>query len=127
MSRIPFLVLAALLGAPGPAAVAGDAGPPDWADVGPIFAERCVNCHSAVGAGLGLRLDSYAAALAGSEKGAVRVPGAAARSELIRRLRGESRPRMPFLSYPLEPEQIDLIARWIDAGLPEGAGEDPAR
>jgi len=99
---------------------------PDWGDVSAIFNERCVMCHSSVhGAGRGLRLDSYEAAVAGSSKGAVLVPGDAARSELIRRLRGESTPRMPFLSVPLTQDQIDLIIRWIDAGLPEIRSRDP--
>lgn len=92
---------------------------PDWGDVGAIFKEHCVKCHSSVhGAGLGLRLDSYEATIAGSSRGAVLVPGDAPGSEMIRRLRGERTPRMPFLSVPLTQGQIDLIIRWIDAGLP---------
>jgi hypothetical protein len=77
-------------------------------------------CHSAVaGASKGLRLDDYAAALEGSERGVVLIPGDAAGSELIRRLRGQSVPRMPFLSRPLPEDQIALIESWIEAGLPE--------
>lgn len=90
-----------------------------WKDVSAIFAERCVMCHSAQGAGLGLRLDSYSAALAGSINGPVLLPGDSSNSELLRRLRGQSLPRMPFLSYPLTEEQIALIGRWIDTGLNE--------
>ncbi len=75
-------------------------------------------CHSDNGAGRGLRLDSYDAVLMGSERGAVLVPGDSQDSELIRRLRGESLPRMPFLSRPLPPDQIELIVRWVDAGIP---------
>lgn len=78
-------------------------------------------CHSALaGASKGLRLDDYAAALAGSERGAVLVPGDVAGSELIRRLRGQSVPRMPFLGRPLPDDQIALIESWIAAGLPQG-------
>lgn len=120
MSRIraAFLICLIPLGiSPG---VAEEAGRPDWADVGPIFATYCLNCHSATGAAVGLRLDSYAAALAGSERGPVLVAGAPAASELIRRLRGDSAPRMPFLSRALPDEDIALIARWIESGLPEG-------
>ena len=91
---------------------------PDWTDVSRIFNERCINCHSALGASKGLRLDSYQAAVTGSERGAVLLPGDAANSELVRRLRGESVPRMPFLSVPLPQNELDLIIRWIDAGLP---------
>ncbi|MDU8912458.1 c-type cytochrome domain-containing protein [Aestuariicoccus sp. MJ-SS9] len=100
-------------------AIAAD--PPVWADVSAIFTERCVMCHSAVaGASKGLLLDSYAATLAGSERGAVLVPGDIEASELIRRLRGQSAPRMPFLSRALSEDQIALIERWVAAGLPEG-------
>lgn len=90
----------------------------DWSDVSAIFFERCVMCHAEQGAGLGLRLDSYDAAVAGSKRGPVLLPGDAEHSELVRRLRGQSQPRMPFLSYPLPDDQIDLIVRWINAGLP---------
>ncbi len=100
-------------------AVAGG-GAPGWAEISVIFKERCVMCHSAVaGASKGLRLDDYQAALTGSERGVVLIPGNAADSELIRRLRGQSVPRMPFLSRPLPEDQIALIESWIAAGLPE--------
>ena len=89
-----------------------------WREVGQIFVERCVMCHSAQGASKGLRLDSLDAALAGGRTGPVLIPGDADASELVRRLRGESQPRMPFLSYPLPPEQIDLITDWVNAGMP---------
>lgn len=112
----------ALLAAVPTAGLAGDVAPASWEQVSLIFQERCVMCHSAVaGASKGLRLDDYAAALLGSERGAVLVSGDAAGSELIRRLRGQSLPRMPFLSRALPDEQIALIESWIDAGLPETA------
>ena len=92
---------------------------PDWADVFTIFKERCVMCHSEVaGASKGLRLDDYDALLSGSERGPVLVPGNAVGSELVRRLRGQSTPRMPFLSRPLPEDQIVLIELWILAGMP---------
>jgi hypothetical protein len=69
---------------------------------------------------LGLKLDSYEGALAGSTKGAVLVAGDPDGSEMVRRMRGESMPRMPFLGRALPPEEIDLVVRWIEAGLPEG-------
>ena len=104
-------------------AFGGDAEHPDWGNVSAVFNERCVMCHSSVhGAGKGLRLDSYNAAIAGSLDGPVLVPGDAPGSEMIRRLRGESTPRMPFLGPPLPQDEIDLIVRWIDAGLPNADG-----
>jgi uncharacterized membrane protein len=93
---------------------------PTWRDVRPIFVERCVMCHSSQGASKGLRLDTLEAAIAGGVDGAVLIPGDADASELVLRLRGESLPRMPFLSYPLTDEQIALIIQWVDAGMSEG-------
>lgn len=98
---------------------AEDVGAPVWGDVQPIFTQHCVMCHGPQGAANGLHLDSYAAAVAGGKNGAVVLAGDAAHSELIRRLRGETPPRMPFLGRALAEEQIALIARWIDAGLLE--------
>ena len=117
------LIRALALLALSPGTAAGDSEEPGWAEVSKIFTERCVMCHSAVaGASKGLRLDDYPAALAGSERGVVLVPGDAASSELIRRLRGQSLPRMPFLSRPLPEDQIDLIERWIAGGMPKATG-----
>jgi len=93
--------------------------PPTWADINPIVTRHCVMCHSAQGAGRGLRLDSYALAMAGSTDGPVLLPGDPEGSELIRRLKGISTPRMPFLSYPLAEEQIALFVHWVEAGMPE--------
>lgn len=95
---------------------------PGWDAVSAVFEERCIMCHSPSNAARGLRLDTYEGALAGSERMQVLVAGDARQSELVLRLIGESTPRMPFLSRPLPPEQIDLIVRWVDAGLPR----DPA-
>ena len=101
------------------AANAEEAVAPDWEDVYAIFKERCVMCHSEVaGASKGLRLDDYDALLAGSERGPVLVSGDAHGSELVRRLRGQSTPRMPFLSRPLPEDQIASIENWIVAGMP---------
>jgi mono/diheme cytochrome c family protein len=100
--------------------IADESVAPSWTDVSAIFNNHCVNCHSAAaGASKGLRLDDYQAALAGSNRGAVLISGDVAGSELIRRLRGDSKPRMPFLSRPLPDTEIDLIERWIATGLPE--------
>ncbi|MBF9058572.1 hypothetical protein HKCCSP123_05195 [Rhodobacterales bacterium HKCCSP123] len=107
-----------------PLAAYGEERPsPDWSDVSAIFEERCVMCHSVdAGASRGLRLDDYDAALAGSDRGPVLLSGDAARSELMRRLLGESTPRMPFLSRALPDDQIAVIEAWIIAGMPDERG-----
>jgi hypothetical protein len=97
----------------------GLAGPVGWNEVSAILEKRCVNCHSEHGAGKGLRLDSYAAAVAGSESGAVLIPGDIEGSELARRILGVSTPRMPFLAPPLPDDEKAVILDWILGGLPE--------
>ncbi len=91
---------------------------PGWGDLAQLLTKRCVMCHAGEHAARGLRLDSYDGIMAGGDNGLVLVPGDIAGSELVRRLRGESKPRMPFLSYPLSPEEISLFERWIEAGSP---------
>ncbi|MCR9110567.1 c-type cytochrome domain-containing protein [Marivita sp. XM-24bin2] len=118
--RLPFSIAALLVPL---AAYAENKETPDWVDVSAIFNARCVMCHSKVaGASKGLRLDDYSAALSGGERGVVLLPGDAAGSELVLRLRGESTPRMPFLSRPLPEHQIALIESWINAGMPNSGG-----
>ncbi len=94
---------------------------PTYADLAPLLAERCVMCHSGPAAARGLRLDSRDALLAGSDRGPVVVSGNPAGSELVRRLKGESLPRMPMTGPPyLSVAEIARFEDWIAAGLPEG-------
>lgn len=95
-------------------------------NVAPIFAARCVMCHSGDGAPLGLRLDSHAGAMKGSQKGPVVKPGAPAASELVKRVRGQSQPRMPLVGDPLSAEEIARIERWVADGATPGQKDAPA-
>lgn len=101
----------------------------EWEPVRALFAARCVLCHSGEDAPLGLRLDSGAAALAGSENGPVILPGNSAASPLIGRLEGRIEPQMPLDGPPfLTQAEIASVAAWIDAGavVPDGAAALPA-
>lgn len=103
------------------AGTTGAAEPPTYADVAPIFNENCIVCHSGDGPPRGLRLDTYESVLKGSERGYVVVPGDAGKSELIRRIKGISQPRMPLTGPPyLENSQISLIELWISSGALSG-------
>lgn len=96
--------------------------PPTYADVAPIFAARCVVCHSGDHAPRGLRLDSYEHVRHGSERGPVVHAGEPGRSELVRRVRGESLPRMPLTGPPFLSEgEIQRLEAWIEGGLARGA------
>lgn len=105
---------------------------PTFADVEPIFQERCIICHNGPGAPKKLQLTSYELILKGSENGPVVKPGNPIDSELIKRLKGISLPRMPLTGPPyLSEEEIKLIEKWIAQGakdamwvsapIPEGA------
>jgi len=93
-----------------------------YADIAPLLEQRCILCHSGPAAPRGLRLDSLDAIKTGSDRGAVVVAGDANNSELIRRLKGSSVPRMPMTGPPfLAAAEIKLFEDWIAAGLLEGA------
>lgn len=90
-------------------------------DIRPILSRRCVRCHGERKQKAGLRLDSKAAAMAGSFFGTepVIVPGDSAGSALLQRVSStDEDERMPPKGKPLDPEQIELLRRWIDAGAP---------
>ncbi|MGD2084056.1 MAG: hypothetical protein PVF91_13925 [Chromatiales bacterium] len=99
------------------------AGDLTYADLQPLLRDRCTVCHSGEAAPVGLRLDSYAALMAGSDRGRVVQPGEPAGSELVRRLTGESQPRMPLTGPPwVDAADIARVEAWVAAGAPEGAG-----
>ncbi len=100
-----------------------------YLQVAPIFAIRCAKCHSEVGmmgpAPEGFVLTSYESTLDASDRARI-VTGNPGASELVRRIRGQSRPPMPFDGPPyLQQSEIDLIEKWIADGAP-GADGKPA-
>lgn len=104
-----------------PTAEPAAAGAPSFAtDIQPIFTESCVKCHSGNNAPRGLQLDSYPGVIAGGTYRPVIVPGNAAESELVKRIKGEAIPRMPFDGPPfLAENEIAQIIAWIEAGAPD--------
>ena len=87
-------------------------------DVLPIFQARCVTCHGDVGPEDGLSLTSYENVMKGSVAGPVVIPGDPDNSELVKRIKGISQPRMPFGQAPLSDEQIRTIETWVAQGAP---------
>ncbi len=86
--------------------------------VRPILAARCYGCHGADVQQNGLRLDSLAAILKGSEGGRIVVPGKPDSSRLLRRLQAQERPMMPYGGPTLSANEIATIRDWIAAGAP---------
>lgn len=122
MSNRPLRRLAICLLLPLFAATRGNADEPTYSAIAPILQSRCVLCHSGPQAPLGLALDSLEQLLAGSRRGPVVRAGDPAGSELLKRLKGLSLPRMPLSGPPfLSEAEIALFERWIVAGLPPGA------
>lgn len=119
-----FLALSLLLGL----VLSQDlAGPVTYQTLEPILSTRCTMCHAGAGAPLGLQLDSLEGLLEGSQNGPVVVAGDPEGSEIIRRLKGISQPRMPLTGPPfLSDEEIALFEQWIAEGLPVSASE-PSR
>ena len=117
MRSFNCLLLVALVYAPPTSAAPA----PTYAEVAPILQKHCVVCHRGASAPRGLQLDTYNNVLKGSARGPVAVPGSPASSELVRRLRGQSLPRMPLTGPPyLSEDEIVLIERWIAGGMATG-------
>lgn len=87
-------------------------------DVFPILEENCLACHHNPGAPKGLSMETYEVLMKGSVNGPVVIAGDAKSSEMFKRLKGETHPRMPMNGPPyLNEIETQLIANWIDAGL----------
>jgi hypothetical protein len=86
--------------------------------VQPLLAKRCYSCHGPEEQESDLRLDRKAAALAGSAKGKVIVPGKSAESPLIHAVAGLLEEKMPPKDEgsPLSSEEIGMLRAWIDQG-----------
>jgi mono/diheme cytochrome c family protein len=87
-------------------------------DVKPIFVKHCAKCHGAKKLESGLRLDVGGGILRGGDGGEVVVIGDAAKSRLVRILKGEDEDveRMPPEGPELTSEQISKIEAWIKSG-----------
>jgi len=100
-----------------PAISAGQTGEVSFAaDVLPIFEQSCTHCHGSSRQNGGLRLDSYAALMAGGKDGAAIISNDAAGSLLVQLI---SSGQMPRNAKPLPADKITLISDWINAGAPD--------
>ena len=90
--------------------------------VRPLLADRCLACHGG-GQQLGdFDLSNRDALIASGNLGE-----SAASSRLLRLIRHDEEPHMPFQQAKLSDEAVDAIARWIDLGAPydEPLAESP--
>jgi hypothetical protein len=90
------------------------------ADVAPILFDKCVTCHRP-GAGGPMLLTSYAE---------VRPWARSIKARITKREMPpwSADPRFGHFSndISLSDQQIETIARWVDAGMPQGSGAAPA-
>src|SRR2546425_5190765 len=85
--------------------------------VRPVLAENCFSCHGPQMQMAGLRLDTQASALKGSDRGPVLVPGEPEKSALIKAIRYDGAVKMPPPGK-LKPEQIEALTAWVKMGAP---------
>ena len=100
------------------------------ADVRPILAHSCGNCHNRTGEGLqasGFSVATYDDVMKGTRFGQVVIPGSSDSSNLYRVVAGKvaKEIRMPphhdsshaeGRGQPLSADQVDIVKRWIDEG-----------
>jgi mono/diheme cytochrome c family protein len=92
-------------------------GTPGFSEVQPIFRAHCTECHSGKRPPEALRLGSYREVMAGAKDGPVIVTGDPDKSELVKRVKGISKPRMPKDGPPwLSDKETAIIVKWIAAG-----------
>lgn len=82
-------------------------------DILPIIQSRCVNCHGGERVEEGLSMRSHSEIMAGSENGAIVVPGDAANSLMAQMVIDQE---MPKRGPKLTPPQVQLIVDWINQG-----------
>lgn len=86
-------------------------------DVRPLLARNCMGCHGPEGyTASGLSLTSPAGFLKGGTRGPAVVPGDPGTSLLLRAVRGDGMPRMPYNQPALSKDEIETLQRWIRDG-----------
>jgi len=122
-------MIAAIVMALGPAALA-DGGPaPDYATrVAPIFKKYCAGCHNDDDREGKFSLESYGSLQRGTEHGPALLPGDAKGSRIVCLVTGVAKPTMPPKDEPRpEAGEIALIEAWIQSGARGPAGQEPDR
>ena len=118
--RIPPLLLVSVLAvAPGYGAPGSSKQDLEFFEstVRPILRKNCLACHNSQNKSSGLAVDTRSGILAGGTRGAAAKEGAATESLLIQAIEQTGDLKMPP-GGKLKDEQIAVLKRWIDTGLP---------
>ncbi|MCA8996478.1 MAG: DUF1549 domain-containing protein, partial [Planctomycetaceae bacterium] len=90
--------------------------------IGPLLAEKCLDCHNSREREGGLDLSLKTAAFSGGDSGTVIVPGKLAESLLWDRISADEMPP----KHPLTVDEKQSIRSWIEQGAPwDGERIDP--
>lgn len=96
---------------------------PNQHDILPIMLRHCTVCHGAHRREGNLDLRSRASMIRGGKSGPAIVPGNSGASLLLGKIREGLMPpkeRLVEASVkPLEPNELDLLTRWVEGGAPE--------
>lgn len=92
----------------------------------PMLRDKCYVCHGVLRQEAGLRVDTAAAVRSGSSNGPIIDPANPHQSVLFQRLTtSDPAERMPQEAAPLTAEELERMRRWIAAGAPGPADEQP--
>ena len=91
------------------------------AEVQPIIAQYCLECHGDGGKGTqasGLLMTSHDSLMKGTRFGSIIKPGDSLSSVLIMLVEGRANPaiKMPHSKEPLPKEKIMVLKRWVEQG-----------
>jgi hypothetical protein len=89
--------------------------------VRPLLVKACTECHGPNRQRASLRLDSREAVLRGGASGPAVVPGKPAESLLVKAVGDNGPVHMPPKGK-LKDEQVAVLARWVEMGVPFPAG-----
>jgi mono/diheme cytochrome c family protein len=96
-------------------------------NVRPVLANNCFDCHGDHRHENGLRLDTYAGILRGSDYSVVAIPGNPAESKLLKAIKHlDGAQAMPKKGAKLSDAEIGNIEKWIVMGMPWPAEKEPA-
>lgn len=104
------------------APLAGRGSPLYETDIHPIMAESCTACHNAKNPAAELDLSTSEGLIKGSLNGPVVIEGSPELSYLFERITRREMPP-PEMGRPLSEEEIQIIRRWIESGLPTEESE----
>ncbi|MDQ3814014.1 MAG: PSD1 and planctomycete cytochrome C domain-containing protein [Armatimonadota bacterium] len=86
--------------------------------VRPVLASNCFTCHGPEKQRAGLRLDTKAGVLKGSDAGPIIVNNDPTKSPLIQAIQHTGAVKMPLGGAKLKPHEIEALTEWVKMGVP---------